>query len=219
MGSDVDMTDSSSGSEGGYVQADASTPVVGPSPSGKGKGPAKAGGGNAKGARKGILKDPSPANSDDEGDTKANDGQGPSHKGSARGSGGKDEDEEEEENMDHEELGKYNTVDPDKMRAVLATFTPEQMSRYECYRRSGFQRANMRRLLQSVSGAPVSVPMTIVISGIAKMFVGELVEIGRIVMTERNETGPIRPTHIREAYRRLKLEGKVPLRSRPRLFR
>lgn len=31
-------------------------------------------------------------------------------------------------------------------RAVLATFTPEQMSRYECYRRSGFQRANMRRV-------------------------------------------------------------------------
>lgn len=42
---------------------------------------------------------------------------------------------------------------------------------------------------------------------------------GRIVMTERNETGPIRPCHIREAYRRLKLEGKVPLRGRPRLFR
>ena len=33
-------------------------------------------------------------------------------------------------------------------------------------------------MLQSVSGGPVSVPMTIVISGIAKMFVGELVEIG-----------------------------------------
>lgn len=218
MGSDADMTDSDSGSEGGDVQQDATTPVAGPSPSGKGKGPAKPAAGN-KSAKKVILKDTTPADSDDEGDTRANDGQGPSSKGGARGGAGKDDDEEEEENMDHEELGKYNTVDPDKMRAVLATFTSEQMSRYECYRRSGFQRANMRRLLQSVSGAPVSVPMTIVISGIAKMFVGELVEIGRIVMTERNETGPIRPTHIREAYRRLKLEGKVPQRSRPRLFR
>jgi len=97
------------------VQADAATPVAGPSPSGKGKGPARAAGGN-KGARKALLKDTSPANSDDEGDTKANDGQGPSNKGAARGGGGKDDDEEEEENMDHEELGKYNTVDPDKMR-------------------------------------------------------------------------------------------------------
>lgn len=41
----------------------------------------------------------------------------------------------------------------------------------------------------------------------------------RMVMTERKETGPIRPCHIREAYRRLKVEGKVPRRSVSRLFR
>lgn len=40
----------------------------------------------------------------------------------------------------------------------------------------------------------------------------------RMVMTERKDSGPIRPCHIREAYRRLKLEGKVPRRSVPRLF-
>lgn len=41
----------------------------------------------------------------------------------------------------------------------------------------------------------------------------------RIVMSERKDSGPIRPCHIREAYRRLKLEGKIPRRSVPRLFR
>ena len=40
----------------------------------------------------------------------------------------------------------------------------------------------------------------------------------RMVMAERKESGPIRPCHIREAYRRLKLEGKVPRRSVQRLF-
>jgi hypothetical protein len=40
----------------------------------------------------------------------------------------------------------------------------------------------------------------------------------RMVMTERKDSGPIRPCHIREAYRRLKLEGKVPKKSVPRLF-
>jgi hypothetical protein len=41
----------------------------------------------------------------------------------------------------------------------------------------------------------------------------------RIVMTERKDSGPVRPCHIREAYRRLKLEGKIPRRTVPRLFR
>lgn len=40
------------------------------------------------------------------------------------------------------------------------------------------------QLLQSVAGCPISVPMTIVMSGISKMFVGELVETG--IPTFRN---------------------------------
>ncbi|KAL3520466.1 hypothetical protein ACH5RR_018615 [Cinchona calisaya] len=136
----------------------------------------------------------------------------------------KEEDEEEEEENMEIELGKYPTSgDPDKMakmQTILSQFTDEQMNRYESFRRSGFQKSNMKRLLTSITGSSkISVPMTIVVSGIAKMFVGELVETARIVMTERKERGPIRPCHIREAYRRLKLEGKVPRRSVPRLFR
>ncbi|KAL9255567.1 Transcription initiation factor TFIID subunit 11-like protein [Drosera capensis] len=75
------------------------------------------------------------------------------------------------------------------------------------------------QLLVSITGSQkISMPTTIVVSGIAKMFVGELVETARVVMTERRESDPIRPSHIREAYRRLKLEGRVPKRSVPRLF-
>lgn len=133
-----------------------------------------------------------------------------------------DEEEDEEENMDVD-LGKCPSGDPvkmAKMQAILSQFTEEQMSRYESFRRSGFQKANMKRLLGSITGSQkISVPMTIVVSGIAKMFVGELVETGRVIMTERKESGPIRPCHIREAYRRLKAEGKVPRRSVRRLFR
>ena len=83
------------------------------------------------------------------------------------------------------ELGKYQSGDPDKIdkfTTVLAQLTPDQMNRYESFRRSGFQKANMRRVLQSIAGCPISIPMTIVMSGIAKMFVGELVEMGRMVM-------------------------------------
>ncbi|XP_014515833.1 transcription initiation factor TFIID subunit 11 [Vigna radiata var. radiata] len=134
-----------------------------------------------------------------------------------------DEEEEEEDNMDVELSKLPSTGDPHKMakmQTILSQFSEEQMSRYESFRRAGFQRANMKRLLASITGTQkISVPMTIVVSGIAKMFVGEVVETARIVMKERKESGPIRPCHLREAYRRLKLEGKVFKRSASRLFR
>ncbi|KAG6550663.1 hypothetical protein Mapa_007760 [Marchantia paleacea] len=154
----------------------------------------------------------SPVGSDDDGEGRGRGGRGEDKEG-------KEDEDDEEENLENVDLGKHHAVDPGRMQAVLNKFTTEQMSRYECYRRSGFQRANMRRILGFVAGSPISIPMTIVMSGISKMFVGELVEVGRIVMTERGDVGPIRPCHIREAYRRLKLEGKVPQKGRAPLFR
>uniref|UniRef100_A0A1J3E2C8 Transcription initiation factor TFIID subunit 11 n=1 Tax=Noccaea caerulescens TaxID=107243 RepID=A0A1J3E2C8_NOCCA len=135
----------------------------------------------------------------------------------------KDEDEEEEEENMEVELTKYPTsADPAKMakmQIILSQFTEDQMSRYESFRRSALQKGNMKRLLVGVIGSQkISTPIIIVTCGITKMFVGELVETARVVMGERKETGPIRPCHIRESYRRLKLEGKVPKRSVPRLF-
>ncbi|KAJ0971726.1 hypothetical protein J5N97_019685 [Dioscorea zingiberensis] len=114
--------------------------------------------------------------------------------GAGGGARGKEEEEEEEEENMGVELGKFPaTGDPDKMakmQAILSQFTEEQMSRYESFRRSGFQKSNMKRLLASIIGSQkISIPMTIVVSGIAKMFVGELIETARIVMTERADTG------------------------------
>ncbi|KAL5715425.1 hypothetical protein ACHQM5_017246 [Ranunculus cassubicifolius] len=136
----------------------------------------------------------------------------------------KDDDDDEEDDTMEIDLGKYTAGgDPDKlvkMQAILSQFTEEQMSRYESFRRSGFQKGNMKKLLASLTGTPkISQPVNIVVSGIAKMFVGDLVETARMVMNERNDSGPIRPCHIRESYRRLKLEGKLPKQSVPRLFR
>ncbi|CAO1945539.1 unnamed protein product [Urochloa humidicola] len=135
------------------------------------------------------------------------------------------EDEDDEEDQMEVDLEKLptSTGDPDKlakMNAILSQFTEEQMNRYESFRRSGFQKSNMKRLLASITGSQkISIPTSIVVSGIAKMCVGELIETGKVVMTERKDSGPIRPCHIRESYRRLKLEGKIPRRSVPRLFR
>ncbi|KAJ4887419.1 Transcription initiation factor TFIID subunit 11b [Raphanus sativus] len=109
-----------------------------------------------------------------------------------------------------------------KMHALISQFTEEQMSRYECFRRSTLHKSSMKKLLESIIGIKNmnnDDPRLSVVSGIAKMFVGELVETARLIMVKRNETGHIRPCHIRESYRNLKLQGKVPRRTVPRLFR
>ncbi|KAG6526908.1 hypothetical protein ZIOFF_008995 [Zingiber officinale] len=74
----------------------------------------------------------------------------PGPAGAGGGGKGKEEDEEEEEENMDVEFGKFPSGgDPDKMakmQAILSQFTEEQMSRYESFRRSGFQKSNMRRV-------------------------------------------------------------------------
>ncbi|XP_010538641.1 PREDICTED: transcription initiation factor TFIID subunit 11-like [Tarenaya hassleriana] len=134
-----------------------------------------------------------------------------------------DDDEEEEETADVDFTKRPfsgDTSTADKMQDVFSQFTGDQMNRYESYRRSAFQRSSMKRLLTSITGTQtINLQITIVMCSIAKMFVGDLVEKARTVMGERKDSGPIRPCHIREAYRRLKLEGKVPKGAVPRLLR
>ncbi|MQM06698.1 hypothetical protein Taro_039524 [Colocasia esculenta] len=147
------------------------------------------------------------------------------------GSGRAKEEEDEEEDEEHMdvEISKFPSGDPDKlskMELILAQFTGEQMSRYESFRRSNFQKSNMRRVMW------ISVPLLLFFKEMEcclptaidkhnrkseNFYAND--DCGKIVMSERKETGPIRPCHIREAYRRLKLEGKVPKRSVRRLFR
>ncbi|KAJ3702346.1 hypothetical protein LUZ61_006051 [Rhynchospora tenuis] len=104
--------------------------------------------------------------------------------------------------------------------ALLQTFTEEQMKRYEAFRRSGFTKSKLKKVVAKiVENQKVSEEINIVVSALAKMFVGDLVETARVVMTEWQHTGPIRPCHIKEAYRRLKLEGKTFKRTVPPLFR
>ncbi|CAK8575454.1 unnamed protein product [Lathyrus sativus] len=133
--------------------------------------------------------------------------------------------DEEDDEMDAE-FAKFHSAsigDPHKLarlQNVFFQFTEEQMSRYESFRRAAFQKATMRRVLATIAGTQsISKPVLVVVSGITKMFVGDVVERARIIMNERKESGPIQPCHLREAHRRLKLEGKVFKRKVPRLFR
>ena len=64
--------------------------------------------------------------------------------------------------------------------------------------------------MQNVSGTTMSQNVVIAMSGMAKVFVGELVELGCQARDRMGETGPLQPKHIREATRKLRQLNKLP---------
>ena len=104
----------------------------------------------------------------------------------------------------------------------MANFSEEQLNRYEIFRRSAFPKSSVKKIVQTVCGKSVSASVVIAMSGIAKVFVGEIVEKALDVKQEwdRNEqlpatatatstSGPLQPKHLREAFRCYKNSNRV----------
>jgi len=97
-----------------------------------------------------------------------------------------------------------------KLQLLVSNFSEEQLNRYEMFRRAAFPKASVKRLMQSVAGTSVSQSVVIAMSGIAKVYVGEIVETALDVLEELGQTGPLQPKHIREAVRRIRQTTGVP---------
>ncbi|XP_011506404.1 PREDICTED: transcription initiation factor TFIID subunit 11 [Ceratosolen solmsi marchali] len=106
----------------------------------------------------------------------------------------------------------------EKMQVLVSNFTEDQLDRYEMYRRAAFPKAAIKRIMQTITGCSVSQNVVIAMSGIAKVFIGEIVEEALDVMETHDETGPLQPKHLREAVRRLRLEGQIPHGRAQKLF-
>ncbi|KAJ3281199.1 hypothetical protein HK104_000143 [Borealophlyctis nickersoniae] len=116
-----------------------------------------------------------------------------------------DEEVDEEEDADESQLPQAGSLeDKAAVAALLETFTPEQQNRYETFRRAALGKGAVKKIIQGFLGQSVPNTGDVIIAGCGKLFVGEMTERAREVMTEWGDTGPIRPDHLREAFRRYK---------------
>lgn len=96
--------------------------------------------------------------------------------------------------------------------AQVARLNPTQLQRYEQFRRSDLKNPKVKRVLVALNPllAKSSDQYIISVKGLAKLFVGDIVEAANEVKRSLGDHGPLRPKHLREAYRRLRKAGAIP---------
>jgi len=107
----------------------------------------------------------------------------------------------------------------EKMQFLVSNFTEDQLDRYAMYRRAAFPKATIKRIMQTVTGSSSTGQNVIIaMSGIAKVFAGEVIEKALEDLAASGETGPVRPKHLREAVRKLRAKGFMPKIRKERPF-
>ncbi|ORD94592.1 TAF11 [Enterospora canceri] len=90
----------------------------------------------------------------------------------------------------------------------VAVMSQNDQQRYETFRRSNFVKGAVKKYINQIIGQAVNPNIVIGVSGLAKVFVGELVMEAIVVQKEAGHTGPLMPTHVHEAMRRI--EKRIP---------
>lgn len=137
--------------------------------------------------------------------------------------GEKKDDEDSESSLNEslfsqESLYKQN-FDVLAQNSVLQMNEADQQ-RYETFRSSNFPKSAIKKLISTIIGQAVNPNIVIGIAGLSKVFIGEMVEEAKKVQKELNDEGPLLPSHIHEAHRRLfkklpnmKMKPKAPWKN------
>ncbi|EPQ29909.1 uncharacterized protein PFL1_02582 [Pseudozyma flocculosa PF-1] len=111
---------------------------------------------------------------------------------------------------DYEDQERIYAAQQKNMGLLSMVMTPEQLDRHMASRRGALNKASVRKLVNHVLSQSVNAHVAMVAAGVAKIFVGEIVEAARRVQQERRQQGPLKPIHLLEAHRRYRSQRERP---------
>ncbi|KAI8321712.1 TAFII28-like protein, partial [Martensiomyces pterosporus] len=94
----------------------------------------------------------------------------------------------------------------EEIKEMWEQLSEEQRQRYGVYRRTALNKGSVKKLVSNVLNQQISSTLTFVVAGFSKVFVGQIVESAVQIQAEWGDEGPLKPEHLREAYRLYKKE-------------
>ncbi|KAJ2743378.1 transcription initiation factor TFIID subunit 11 [Coemansia sp. BCRC 34301] len=94
----------------------------------------------------------------------------------------------------------------EEIKELWDQMSEDQRQRFDVFRRTALNKGALKKLVGHILNQQVTPTLAFVVAGFSKVFVGEIVERAVQVQSERGDTGPLTPDHLREAYRLYKKE-------------
>lgn len=129
-----------------------------------------------------------------------------------------------EENSDKKKKKDPYKANNEKNSKIINSFSPKQMERYLAFKQGNFNKKEVKKIIQNTITIPIGTStekhLAICVGGVAKIFIGEIIEKAREVAVEWGESIgknsenenillPLLPSHILEAHRRLSSEDPI----------
>jgi len=97
----------------------------------------------------------------------------------------------------------YRIAADQEIQKKVSKMSEEDLERYETFRCTNLPKGTIKKLINNIIGQAVNPNIVIAINGVSKVFIGEMIDEAKLIQKEKNESGPLLPSHIHEAHRRL----------------